>query len=269
VVVVRVKEKEAKPEKKDWLRVFQTVATTVTAVVAVGGILLSFLTVRTQRDTARNDRFTYAIEHLKDESLAIRMGALFELKKLGLEDEGLQESIVRILNPFIREGIENEKLLLPPISDYDSPHPNDDIFIACEIVSLFFEQSNCRISLKYLKAEGLNLNYIQLKGADLLGAQLQGTLLWEAQLQRANLSQAQLQYAYLFEAQLQNVFFAHAQLLGAVLGKANLTDAYFVGADLQETDLTVEQLLDARVYKDVLLDPDLRAEYDRLKAEQE
>ena len=222
--------------------------------------------IESQRAADRNNRFTHAIEHLKDKSLAIRMGALYELKKLGQEDEGLQEIIVRILNPFIREGIEgieNKKLLLPPISIHDFPRPNEDVFVACEIASLFYEQSNCHITLWNLNAAGLNLNYIHLKGADLLGAQLQGTLLWEAQLQETNLSQAQLQSAYLFRAQLQKASLFHAQLFNAVIGSAELA-----ATNLQDANLTVAQLLEAEVDDTTLLAPDLRAEYDRLKAEQ-
>ena len=50
----------------------------VTAIVAALGIFLSYMTIRlTKRENklknerAQRERFTYAIEHLKDESLAL------------------------------------------------------------------------------------------------------------------------------------------------------------------------------------------------------
>ena len=245
VVVVRVKEKETpKPEKKNYL---QLIVSCVTAIVAVLGIVLSYMSFSltaeekaAQRLQARNSRFTYAIEHLKDESLAIRMGALFELKKLGLEDDGFQENIVQILGPFVREGIENKELLLSLEYGGGLLQPNEDIYIACEITSLFWEQTGYRISLNYLQAEKLRLSDINLQGAYLIGANFQGASLSWAQLQGASLSYAQFQGA--------NLDFTHLE-----------------GAK----HLTVAQLFAAVNVYTAKLDPALRAEYDRLKAEQQ
>ena len=234
---MRVELVEDKKKKVNW---WQAVPTIITAFVAVIGIAVSCLTYLSQRATTiedreaqrladRNNRFTYAIEHLKDESLAIRMGALFELKKLGLEDEELQENIVRILNPFIREGIENKDLFQLPRKENGFPRPNDDIPLACEIASTFVSQSRFFFYLVYLKAPGVNLGEFELNNANLYGADLQGASFNYTHLQRADLR--------------------YADLRGSLF-------------------LTTDQLLDAIVDDTTLLDPDLRAEYDRLKAEQ-
>ena len=54
-------------------------------------------------------------------------------------------------------------------------------------------------------------------------------------------------------------------LLGASFRKADLR-----GADLRDAqNLTAEQILDAIIDDTTLLDPDVRAEYDRLKAAQQ
>jgi len=231
---MRVELVEDKKKKVNW---WQAVPTIITAFVAVIGIVVSCLTYLSQRATAiqdreaqrladRNNRFSYAIEHLQSESLAIRMGALIELKKLGLEDEELQWNIVRILNPHIREGIENAELLLPPIyEDGLLGRPKEDISLSCEIASAF----EYGLFLPGLKATGLDLQEFELNGAVLFGADMQGA------------------------------GFAYTHLQGTDLRSADLRGAIF---------LTAEQLLEAIVDDTTLLDPELRAEYDRLKAGQ-
>ena len=200
-----------------------------------------------ERDGKMSDRLTRAIENLHNkDSLAVREGALFELKRLGLDFPQEQENIVRILGPFIREGIEgvprNEDDKKLPL-----PRPADDVFIACEIVSLFYNKTGYRVELQGLKAEKLNLYHIQLQGAGLWKAQLQGAGLLNAQLQGADLFKTQLQGADLLNAQLQEADLFFAQLKGA-------------------NGLCAKQLLYARHVEAADLDDDLRAEYNRLKA---
>lgn len=78
IVFVRAKKKK---EKESLQPTIQVLVSLVTAIVAISGILLSYQTFllsaeekAAQREAAKNNRFTYAIEHLKDESLTIRMG---------------------------------------------------------------------------------------------------------------------------------------------------------------------------------------------------
>jgi len=312
IVFVKAKKKK---ERKTLQPTIQVLVSLVTAIVAVSGILLSYQTFllnaeekEAQREAIRSNRFTSAIEHLKDESLAIRMGALFELKKLGLEDEALQESIARILNPFICEGIENENLLHEVGRRNGSDEywgllePNDDIFLACEITSLFFRSTGCTISLHNLQAEKRHLQGIDLSGAKLSNANLEGAWIDHANLEGAdfhfaNLEGAHLSYtnfqgadfrytnleeAELVDTNLKGVDFTIANLKGAIL-YADLQGATFHGTNLQGANLklaenlTAEQLLEnehlsrarAKTLVDdtTLFDDDLRAEYDRLLVE--
>jgi len=263
-------------KKNDWLKA--TIPSIIAAFVALLGIWVSFLTYQStsedreiqrvaaeeereaqreereaQRVAGRNNRFTYAIEHLKDDSLAIRMAALFELEKLGLESEELQKSIVRILAPFIREGMENRELHYD--QEYSISRPKEDVFLACEIASLFYEQTGCQIEIERLNASKLDLGYIRLKGANLPLAQLSGTRFSFGDIEGTEFINAYLEdEAWFFQANLKDVLFSAASLKGA-----NLKEAF---------NLTAAQLLDAIVDDTTLLDPDLRAEYDRLKAEQ-
>jgi len=194
------------------------------------------------RDGKMSDRLTRAIENLHNkDSLAVREGALFELKRLGLDFPREQENIVRILGPFIREEIENP---LPPRFEKDFkwgeylPRPNEDIFLAGEIVSLFFKQTGCRLILYHLKADKLDLVDLQLQGAELLFSHFNKAVLWRAQLQGTDLSTADIQ------------------------------DADLASAHLQRADIPTYQLKRAKNVELAHLDDDLRAEYDRRKAKQ-
>lgn len=292
IVFVRAKKKK---ERKSLQPTIQVLVSFVTAIVAVTGIILSYMSARTQWDTARSNRFTYAIEHLKDESLAIRMGALFELKKLGLEDNELQESIVRILGPFIRNGIEDEGLLFPPTLANYFPYviegedflekfgimqqPQDDVLIAFEVASLF--RDNAKLDLSFLQAGNLVfIRSVQLQNADLFGAifentwfqgaNLEGATLAFAVLRNADLVGANFKNADLVEANLINAWLNNANLQGADLTKADLTGAALWGVNFHGAkNLTAKQLLLAKIDDTTKLDPELRAEYEALKAKQD
>jgi len=221
---------------------------------------------QTARNAALSDRFARAIELLKDDSLAIRMGALFELKKLGLEAPEDQQDIVRILGPFIREGIENKDLLLPPkypdIHKETMHRPADDIFIACEVVSLFYDEKEkagyewaenpCRVALQNLKAESLELRRINLNGADLYCAHFEKADLWHVHFKGAGLYNARVN---------------EANLRGALLKGAELINTDLTGTYLKEARyLTAEQLIVAIGVGHAILDDNLRAQLERLKA---
>lgn len=274
-------------KKKGWLK--SAAPTIITAFVALLGVGVSYLTFQSTREERaaqrvaaevaqerqeradRSNRFTYAIEHLNSDSFAIRMGALYELKKLALEDEGLQEGIVRILRPYIRDGIENRELLPPKLYE-DSPRPQEDVFLACEITSLIYEQSGYVLSLDSLRLENLDLSGICLKGADLSRSNLDGANLSSAQLQEADFFlcyfrgasfwRAQLKDATIYESSFEKASFNEANLEGVSFVRISLFEASLIGAE----GLTAEQLLTADPDDTTELDPELRAEYERLKA---
>jgi len=296
IVFVKAKKKK---ERKSLQPTIQVLVSLVTAIVAVSGIVLSYMSARTQRDTARSNRFTSAIGHLKDDSLAIRMGALFELKKLGLEEPQQQQDIVRILGPFIREGIENSELLLPPRATYDLARPNEDVFIACEIVSLFYEESQISVELSYLKADNLNFEGISLQGANLSYASFQGCVfgvqsgaheanlqeaslihssfeksqLWGINLQRtalnnANLQETELNASNLYVASLFSANLRYSDITGADLRGASLDMADLEGVELYDIE-DLDQLLGAVNIELDNLNPSIRTEYARQRAERE
>jgi len=248
-------------------------------IIAVGGLVAPLMTAVIDRNTARSDRFAHAIEHLKNESLAVRMGALFELKKLGLDSSRYQVDIIRILSSYVREQIPNSKYWIFPKDDEPKdwvPWPDDGLYLATEILSHFFnpkkkerlefEKSTAlHASLLFLDAKNLYIGHMAFQGANLYQADFRNAKLHHTDFRGANLHFADCRGANFFDARLTGTLLCDANLRGAVFPLAQLN-----GADLRGAyNLTAEQLLEAIVDDTTLLDPDLRAEYDRLKAEQE
>ena len=223
---------------KDWLKaaIPSVSAAIIAAVVASVGVWVSYQTYKStsedraaQRAATRSDRFAKAIEYLNDDSLAIRIAALYELQNLGLEDEKYQERIVRVLGPFIFDGIEDSPKRQPENHEsieknmrraenwpqdiiYPERLPLDDIFLACEITSLFWEQTGHEISLRFLKADDIDLSGIKLKGADLRDADLRDSCLIDASFHGA----------YLLRVKFDNAIFGWTDIRGAELTDSNI-----------------------------------------------
>ena len=214
----------------------------VTAVIAFLSLMISSVTAfslinqrKADRASARSDRFMKAIEHLKDESLPIRMGAIYELQRFGLESQKEQECIVRILSRYIKERIEESKYLHQSKIDINKHRPGADVTLACKVVTSFRAVPENRLQLNYLKANNIDFGVFHLENAKLPKAQLRGGI------------------------------FEEANLTGVDFRGANLSGANLIAA----IGLTAAQLLEAIVDDTTRLDPDLRAEYDRLKAERD
>ena len=272
VVLVRVKEKEpAKPEKKNYL---QALISLITAIVAVLGIVLSYTTMRTQRDVAFSNRFSNAVSHLRDESLAIRRGALYEFKKLAIDSPDDCEMIRDILATFISETIENTS---PQVDRLIKP--SRDVFLAAEIITFIgvtygYYKNTWSALLNGLNGNGLDLAEIYLDRAYLVQANLEGASLRFAHLEEAQCSMAQFKRTNFEGAHLEGAGFFLADLKGANFQQSHLQETSFDKADIRGADLrnaqnlTAAQLLEAIIDDTTLLDPALRDEYDRLKAEQ-
>ena len=268
-----VKERKA-PYIEACANAVMAFAAVVTIVISGFTLALTQKTIKAQEKDSQRERFTSALAQLKDDSLNIRLDALNELKQLGLNSPQEQEKIVRALSSFISERIKKEDYLSPKMEE-GLPIPNDDVFDAGKIVSLFYTQTGCRADLAGLKAKGIDLSSLQLQGADLRFAQLQGAVLRNANLREANLNEANLREASLHFADLQKAQLSRADLRGAELGVANLEMAYLSTANLKKADfygalnLSVYQLLNAEIDGTTRFDTELRAEYNRLKAERD
>jgi len=112
-----------------------------------------------------------------------------------------------------------------------------------------------------------------LDGAAYVGAQLDGASFAGSEVSRAYFNRAHLVGADFSNAYLKKTEFDHAVLRDAILRDVHAESASFYGADLRGafldgSDVTLEQLTQARVDDDTKLSPDRRAAYDAWKKQQ-
>ena len=179
----------------------------ITAIIAFLSLMISSVTAfslinqrKADRASARSDRFMKAIEHLKDESLPIRMGAIYELQRLGLETLKDQECIVRILSRYVKERIEEPKYLHQSKLDISKHRPGADVTLACNVVTSFRTVPANRLQLNYLKASNIDFGVFNLENAKMPKAQLNGGIFEEANLTGVDLREADLSGANLIAA---------------------------------------------------------------------
>ena len=238
---------------------------------ALGSIVPFLLNKRTSKleyelkkaelDKTASYRFGDAVACLQNDNLGVRMGGLYELQKLCLDSKEESERLVSILTPFVKDHIETEKWLAPSILDNDErKRINQDVCLAGEILSAVYRKHKIWAILPSLQADKIYMRSFYLQGAYLWNAHLE-----EAYFSRVHLEGAVLHNAHLEGARIRHAFLCEVDLKGANLENANLEWTDLSGAK----NLTAAQLLKAKNVEKAILDPSLRAEYDRLKAEQE
>ena len=255
---------------------------------AVGGLALLiglYFTARTWRTNQEGqvtDRFTKAINQLGEagpEKLAIRLGGIYALERIARDSERDHWPIMEVLTAYVREHApwketelrskeEGSSTEIPSTQNHEPvPKPTTDIQAILTVIG--------RRTRSYDKGEDqvLNLSRTDLRGANLVGAHLEGVALSGAHLERAFLINAHLEgvllfsanleFARLMRAHLEGTRFGRAHLLGTFLRGAHMKGARLTDANLQwadfrgATDLTVEQLADAKTLYDAHLDPPL------------
>jgi len=175
------------------------------------------------------DMISQAIAHFNDnDNLGLRWGAVYELRNLASDFPNKRLMIIEMLALNVMEKFRTAS------RERGANRPGMDLFYAVNLLITLSTKYNFEPCFIQLKCDGLELSGINFEGAELCEANFCGTYLYGANLHEVNLR------------------------------SANLTEADLRGAK----GLTAAQLLEAIVDDTTLLDPDLRAEYDRLKAEQ-
>jgi uncharacterized protein YjbI with pentapeptide repeats len=98
--------------------------------------------------------------------------------------------------------------------------------------------SDKRVQLSYVNLRGSELQEVDLRGAILTGIHLEGANLTNARLQGVDLTKAGLRGANLTNADLTNAIVRDANLTNADLTNANLTKTNFASAKLTDANLT-------------------------------
>ena len=181
-----------------------------------------------QADTAQqnllNERYRQGAEMLDSEILSVRLGGIYALQRLAVENpKQYHVQVMQLLCAFVRH---------PPKDDGDNiqrrrgerskAELRSDVRDAVNSVSLCHAQQG-----KLENKAGFRLD---LRGVDLTGADL-----FQAELSNANLSEADLSWAGLIGAHLAGANFGRATLVGACLRNADLIATNFAHGNLSET----------------------------------
>jgi len=218
----------------------------------------------TKRDAERNERFVRAVELLKDDDEAVRMGGIFALERLAKEDGGAYyDAVVKVLGGYIRfrtNARDKDDLptypprrrfeafpqhlfaSLPPYTGnraegmriagwlretpINEVRPLEPVKAALETLSDLTKRMGAQ-----------NRPPVDLRGAWLVGVDAMNLTMTGWRLDGANLNLAILSFAHLEDANL-----SQAHLEGAILTQAHLERANLFYAHLEGADLTLAHL---------------------------
>ena len=203
------------------------------------------------------ERFSRAIDHLGNESLDVRLGAIYALERIARDSRQDHGPIMEILTAYVREHA--------PLPEDQQPadstmRPTTDIQAALTVIGrrrTGYDPPEQRLDLSNTDLRWANLVKAKLQEANFRGANLQWAFLrksnlqevifFKADLQAADLTKsnlqgadlllANLQRAYLIRAKLQTANFREAKLWGAFLGEAQLQQACLEETDLQQANI--------------------------------
>lgn len=210
--------------KADWLKSRNDVRTAGIQLlgffaVAAGG-LLTWRTIRLNREGQITDRYSQAIEHLGAEEPETRLGGIYALERIARDSRRDHWPIMELLVDYLRRH---------------APWPRPDTQTLAgrraeiEAITTVLRRRRARYETR---SQRLNLSGVDLKVARLAGANLEGAILSESNLAGAFLERARLRGAKLINTDLKA-----ARLDGANLRDADARGANFAGAWLRKADL--------------------------------
>ena len=211
-----------------------------------------------------------AVDQLKDESMAVRLGGIYSLEKImnspDKEVKDYHDTIIEMLcayvrekRPFDQDGYNKELEFFkkensdPAVENYYSEYEkfikslnkykipiHTDIRAILTVLGRRKNKDNeeVEIDLKVTNWIKAGLGEMKLEGFNLSVAHLENANLWGAHLENANLDGAHFENAELIEAHLENAkfwgaHFENADLRFAHLENADLYEAHFENADLE------------------------------------
>jgi uncharacterized protein YjbI with pentapeptide repeats len=233
----------------------QSIGAGVLALIGMG------LAAWRSRETARannliaagniTERFSRAVEQLGSAQMAVRLGAIHALWRLGGESEKDYPTIQNILCAFVRAPTPDEHWG----SEVTSQRIREDVQAILTLLGRKRSPRQKELGDK-INFSGATLCSADLMNTDLSGANFMGADFSDANLSDSNLSEANFSNAYLSCAKLRFANLSQANLSQANLSNANLSyanlpsakllDAKFSGSNLSDTDLSKADLSNAK-----------------------
>ena len=238
-----------------------------------------------QADTAQqnllNERYRQGAEMLDSEILSVRLGGIYALQRLAVENpKQYHVQVMQLLCAFVRHPQKgNSDKQKEVIGDRKKPELRSDVQDAVSAISACHARQSklenrlgFRLDLRGVNLSGAdmfkavlskaNFSDADLSGAGLIGANLARAVLTRANLagarltganlngarfERANLSETRLESSDLAMAGLENANLSMARLSNASLTEAHLSNANLAGASLHECDLSKTRLQGANL----------------------
>ena len=185
--------------------------------------------------------FKDGINFLDSDVESVRLGGIYSLYELAIQDPKRSKEILEILCAHIRSKTNEAK--------YQDKYKNGP---SVEISSLLKLLTSKESALRKAVEENKEGEYIlKFRGAFLNGANLYDAWLIHAdlshsQLQEVSFTESQMNGANLSHAQMQNAWLKEAEMQGAHLWKAQMQGADFLLAQMQRADLWGAQMQGAQ-----------------------
>ncbi len=210
------------------------------------------------REGQMTDRFSKAITHLGDATLAVRLGGMYELERVAKDSKKDHGSVMEILAAYIREKSLVIRTDQPIKSKEDTLEKSErktlpiDIQVALTIIGrrkvendqlpLEIDLSNCYLSganLSELDFQSTNFSGSDLSGVNFYGANFGWLNKTDVQGQQPN---ANIPITQFINADLSGANFMFANLFAVDFSGANLT-----GANLKATNLDATKILNTNL----------------------
>ncbi len=212
-------------EREDNAR--RTLAQIIGGFVVLAGASIAWWRLRVAQEELKvtregqvTERFSRAIDHLGNDSLDVRLGAIYALERIARDSRQDHGPIMEILTAYVREHA--------PVPEDQQP-ADSTMRPATDIQAVLTVLGRRRISFDP-PGQMLDLRDTDLRGANLTDAKLQGANFNDADLRWALLIRTKLQKAYI-DADLDQAVLLQTDLRGAKLSSAeNLTRDQISGA---------------------------------------
>lgn len=226
------------------------------AIIAIWRLSIADKNRKIEQKKELHSRYGNAIELLSNQKESIRIGALYTLKQLAIENKETFNPCLEILTNYIRNELSKRNT--------NNETLNEDIRICINLVSelarllpewKLIDLQSVNLSKLDLSHTNINFNKIDFsfanfertkfrKKINLATCKFKKANLSFTRLSRAVLKGAYLVSADLSEAYLRNAFLQNTNLAGAIFSKACLQSTRLQGAIINSTDFRNADLRD-------------------------
>lgn len=225
-----LREIHALREAKDRVAAEDGLAKTVLQVLGGAALLVGlYFTSRTLQVSQQGqitDRFNDAIEHLGDEALAVRLGGIYALARIGADSERDAVVIVEILCSFVREAAARTE-----------EATGAEVRAILSVLGTAAWARDARKDLRGCVFRGLDVERLDLRRSVLDDASFVDCRLACTRFNGSSLRAANLQEAYLRDSSFKDCDVTAARFAGAYLRNASFDGAEIIGAKFDDASL--------------------------------